>query len=304
MNKRLAGILFFALVVSAAASFLLYQLIAKRLVAQQDAATTQLLVAAKNLEVGAMIKEGDVKLADWKGAVPPHALTTPEEVIGRGVISSTYEGEPILEERLAAKGAGAGLAATIPVGMRAVAVRVNEIVGVSGFVTPGQRVDILIMGNAPNMPNNVGTLARTLLQNIEVLSAGQEVQKNNEGKPIQVPVVNLLVNPDQAEILSLASNEARIQLVLRNPLDTKEVTPPGTAMSYLFTGVGKGLPAPPRAGAPTGGPIQTRTRPAYIPPPAPKKESTSVLVEVLQGTRRSTAKFEEANKIEAKAEEK
>jgi pilus assembly protein CpaB len=188
--------------------------------------------------------------------------------------------------------------------MRAVAVRVNEIVGVSGFVTPGQRVDILIMGTTPNMSNTLGTLARTLLQNIEVLSAGQEVQKNNEGKPISVPVVNLLVTPEQAEILSLASNDARIQLVLRNPLDTKEVTPPGTAMSFLFTGVGKGLSAPPKAGAPVSGPVQTRTRPAYIPPPAPKKESTAVLVEVLQGTRRSTAKFEESNKSETKAEEK
>jgi pilus assembly protein CpaB len=304
MNKRLAGILLFALVISAAASFLLYQLIAKRITSQQDVPTTKLLVAARNLEVGAMLKEGDVRLADWKGAVPPHALSKPEEVVNRGVVASIFEGEPILEERLAAKGAGAGLAATIPVGMRAVAVRVNDVVGVAGFVTPGQRVDILIMGTTPNMSNSLGTLARTLLQNLEVLSAGQQVQKDNEGKPIPVPVVNLLVTPEQAEILSLASNEARIQLVLRNPLDTKEVTPPGTSLAYLFTGSGKGGPVAPAKGAPAGGPIQTRTRPAYVPPPAPKKESVSLLVEVLQGTKRSTAKFEESTRSENKAEEK
>jgi len=119
--------------------------------------------------------------------------------------------------------------------MRACAVKVDEVVGVAGFVTPGMRVDVLITGDAPGATNTVeGPQVRTLLQNIEVLSAGTDIQKDTEGKPQQVHVVNLLVTPEQAEVLSLASNQTHIQLVLRNPLDTDTGKMPGTAMSSLF----------------------------------------------------------------------
>ena len=145
--------------------------------------------------------------AKWPGGAPANALLKKEEIVGRGVIAEIYAGEPIRSDRLAPIGAGAGLAATIPLGMRAVAIRVNDVVGVAGFVTPGARVDLLIMGAPANVPG--GTVAKTLLQNIEVLSAGQQIQKDSEGKPIPVPVVNLLVTPEQAEIVSLASNHAQ-----------------------------------------------------------------------------------------------
>ena len=153
-------------------------------------------------------------------------------------MAGIYEGEPILESRLAVKGAGAGLAATIPPGMRAVAVRVNDVVGVAGFVVPGQRVDVLVLGTPPGGSANTGTgtITKTILQNIQVLSAGQNMQKDTEGKPATVQVVNLLVTPQQAETLSLVSNDMRIQLVLRNPLDNKEVASSGTAASSVFTG--------------------------------------------------------------------
>jgi pilus assembly protein CpaB len=135
-------------------------------------------------------------------------------------------------------GSGGGLAATIKDGMRAIAVRVDQVVGVAGFVTPGMHVDVLISGVPPT--NGGGAVAgnntqvRTVLQNIEVLSAGTDIQKDAEGKPLQVQVVNLLVTPEQAQVMALASNETRIQLVLRNPLDTKVATVQGTAMTNLF----------------------------------------------------------------------
>jgi pilus assembly protein CpaB len=157
-----------------------------------------------------------------------------EDIIGRGVTTTIYDGEPIVENRLAPKGAGGGLAAMIPSGMRAVAVRVNDVVGVAGFVVPGMRVDVLISGNPPNPNASQGSQTRTLLQNIEVLSAGQDFKKDNEGKPLGVGVVNLLVTPEQAEMLSLASNQTTIQLVLRNPLDTQMAKTPGTAVVELF----------------------------------------------------------------------
>jgi pilus assembly protein CpaB len=163
------------------------------------------------------------------------------------VLADIYQGEPILESRLAAVGSGGGLAATIPQGMRACAVKVDEVVGVAGFATPGMRVDVLISGTPPGAQGAQtaaeGIQSRTILQNIQVLSAGTEIQHDPEGKAKPVQVVNLLVTPEQAEVLSLASNQqVKIQLVLRNPLDTKTDQVPGTAMTNLFADPGAKKP--------------------------------------------------------------
>jgi pilus assembly protein CpaB len=303
MNKRLLSVLIFALVVSAAASFLVYRLLAAQLASSAKAATSRVLVASHSLANGALIKDSDVKMADWGGPIPNGALTRPEDAIGRGVIEPIYDGEPVLESRVAQRGAGAGLAATIPPGMRAVAIRVNDVVGVAGFVTPGMRVDILIAGNPPGANGQIGTQTKTLLQNVEVLSAGQNIQKDAEGKPVSVPVVNLLVTPEQAEILSLASNETRIQLVLRNPTDTDKVKTPGTAIAYLFNGR-EGVP-PPKAPAAARKPPAPKPAPVPVavaaPPPPPEK--VNITVEVITGSKKSEAKFEEKVK-DQKPEEK
>jgi pilus assembly protein CpaB len=284
MNRRLAGVLAFGLVVSAVASLLLYRMIVSRVAAAAQRTGTDLVVAARPLALGTLIRDLDVKVVPWKENLPPQAATRVEEVIGRGVVANILEGEPIVESRLAPKGAGAGLAATIPVGMRAVAVRVNEVVGISGFATPGMRVDVLVLGDSPHdSTRSVGTLSKTLLQNIEVLSAGDQIQKDAEGKPVSVQVVNLLVTPEQAEVLSLASNQARIQLVLRNPLDREQAQTSGTAMSRLLA-----LSAPPAA----------KPRPAYTPPPrqsvAPVKNPEPIVVEVFHGAARTEIRFDAA----------
>ena len=130
--------------------------------------------------------------------------------------------------------------------MRACAVKVDDVVGVAGFVTPGMHVDVLISGTPPGAQvDTQGTVSRTILQNIAVLSAGTDIQKDAEGKPKQVQVVNLLVTPEQAESLSLAGNQVRIQLVLRNPMDTEIAKVPGTAMGTLFASQ-NAAPASPR----------------------------------------------------------
>lgn len=286
MNQRLFSVLIFAFVVSAGASLLLYRLIASRVTATAKAPTTQVLVAAHNLELGILIRESDLKMADFSGTLPRGALLRKEDVVGRGVISTIYEGEPVMENRLAAKGAGAGLAATIPAGMRAVAVRVNEVVGVSGFVVPGMRVDVLIAGSPPNAKADVGTVSKTLLQNIEVLSAGQNFQKDSEGKAVQVQVVNLLVTPEQAEILALASNETRIQLVLRNPLDTQTTKTTGVALAGIFGGPIK----PPDLTPPKPRHVErVTTLPYPVAPPPPKP--APVTVEVMNGNKRVQSTF-------------
>jgi len=300
MSKRLISVLIFAFIVSAGATVLVYRLVASRVTAEAKQPTAQILVAARNLAIGAMISEADLKLGAWAGALPAGAVTKKEDAIGRGVVSAVYEGEPLLETRLAPKGGGAGLAATIPPGMRAVAVRVNDVVGVAGFVSPGQRVDILVTGVPPGGGSGSGSFTKTVLQNIEVLSAGQNIQRDAEGKPITAQVVNLLVTPEQAEILSLISNEMRIQLVLRNPLDTKEVTTGGIAESSVFTGFAPqpAAPQPPRprvAAAPRAAPPVRQAQPVVIP----------ITVEVIQGSKRSSSKFQqEADPAEASEEKK
>jgi pilus assembly protein CpaB len=262
MNKRFIGVLTFAFIVAAGASLVLYKVLVNRPQAAKAApVAVKIALASRDLEVGTVLKDDDVKLADWPGAVPVGASTKPQEPVGRGVTTTIYAKEPVIESRLAPKGAGGGLAAMIPTGMRAVAVRVNEVVGVAGFVVPGMRVDILISGNSPGTNSNVGTLTRTLLQNIEVLSAGQDFKKDAEGKPITVQVVNVLVTPEQAEQLSLASQQTSIQLVLRNPLDREVAKTPGTALAHLFLGGKFAMPRPPgdsNASAP-------RPRPVHVP---------------------------------------
>lgn len=273
MNRRLLNILLIAFVVAAGCSYIVFRLVGNRLSGTRQT-TTHVIAAATDLKLGTVLRDADLTTIEITGSLPKGAILKKENAIGRGVISNLYLGEPILENRLAAPGSGGGLAATIPQGMRATAVRVNEVVGVAGFVTPGMRVDVLITGNPPGGATSQGSLVRTLLQNIEVLSAGTDIQRDAEGKPLQVQVVNLLVTPAQAEILSLASNETRIQLVLRNPLDTKMDKPPGTATAQLFN-----ESAPPPKATATG---------HSVPKPAP---SRVYLVEVFNGSKKSETKF-------------
>jgi pilus assembly protein CpaB len=276
MNRRLLNILLIAFVIAAGCSYIVFRLVVSRLAATHKT-TAQVVAAATDIKLGSVLRATDLTTVEIAGVLPKGAILKKEDAVGRGVISNLYLGEPVLESRLAAPGSGGGLAATIPPGMRASAVKVNDVVGVAGFVTPGMRVDVLITGNSPGASASQGVMVKTLLQNIEVLSAGTDIQRDAEGKPQQVQVVNLLVNPEQAQLLSLASNEARIQLVLRNPLDTKLDQTPGTAMAQLFS---DGSP-PPKAA-----PVAVRTA-----TPKPVGPSHVYLVEVFNGSKKTEAKF-------------
>ena len=157
MNKRFVGVLTFAFLVAAGASLVLYRVLINRPTTTKAApALAQVALATKDLEVGTVLKEDDVKVAEWPGAIPVGATTQVKDIIGRGVITAIFAKEPIIESRLAPKGAGGGMAAMIPPGMRAVAVRVNEVVGVAGFVVPGMHVDVLISGNTPGRQRSPG----------------------------------------------------------------------------------------------------------------------------------------------------
>ena len=198
MNKRFVGVLTFAFLVAAGASLVLYRVLINRPTTTPSPRRAGASCAGDqgSRSRARVLKEDDVKVAEWPGAIPVGATTQVKDIVGRGVITAIFAKEPIIESRLAPKGAGGGMAAMIPPGMRAVAVRVNEVVGVAGFVVPGTHVDVLISGNTPGGNASLGTLTQTLLQNIEVLSAGQDFKKDAEGKPIMVQVVNMLVTPN------------------------------------------------------------------------------------------------------------
>src|SRR5665213_1175216 len=205
MKKRLLSVLAFALAVSAGAAFVLYQLIASKVKVGASSAprTTRVFVASRDLALGALILERDLRSAEYLSP-PAGALSKKEDLVGRGVTNPIHEDEPFFDASLAPRGAGAGFAATIPQGMRAFAVHVNEVVGVAGFAVAGMRVDILVSGLPPgSATDSLGSITRTLLQNVEVLSAGQNYQKDAEGKPVLVQVVDVLVTPAQAEVCLL-----------------------------------------------------------------------------------------------------
>ena len=276
MNRRLLTVLTIAFLVAGACSFLVYRLVGKRVTSAQKQTTTRVVAASSDIKLGSVLTSADLGTIEIAGTPPKGTILKPQDAIGRGVVSDLYQGEPILDTRLASLGSGGGLAATIRKGMRACAVKVDEVVGVAGFVTPGMRVDVLISGNPPGMSNSAtGPEVRTLLQNIEVLSAGTDIQKDTEGKPNKVQVVNLLVAPEQAEVLSLASAQTHIQLVLRNPLDTETGKLPGTALSNLF-------------GESDRPPAKVTTIAASAHKPAPPIYS----IVVFNGAQRSEQKFE------------
>jgi pilus assembly protein CpaB len=181
--------------------------------------------------------------------------------------------EPILEGKLAPKEGGAGLSATIPDGMRAVSVSVNDVIGVAGFVVPGTMVDVLVTGGT-----SYGNVTRTILENVRVMAAGQKVEQDREGKPQTVPVITLLVSPEDANSLTMASTQGRIQLALRNTLDSKKVDPPPVLQAFLFGGT----PPPPPTVAKN---LHPTPKPAAAPPPE------AFNVEVIRGDKKEESKF-------------
>lgn len=277
MTRRLLTILLFALLVASASTYVVWKMVGNRLQASRQETGARVVAAASDIKLGTVLTADNLTAVEIEGTLPKGVILEKDKssLVGRGVISDLYQGEPVLENRLAAPGSGGGLAATIPTGMRACAVKVDDVVGVAGFVTPGMRVDILISGIPPGVPGVLqSTETRTILQNIQVLSAGTDIQKDAEGKPKQVQVVNLLVSPEQAETLSLASNpQVKIQLVLRNPLDTQVAQVSGTAMTNLF-----GTQAPP--------PTTRRPTVKYVSV-SPKAFS----IQVINGSKRSQEVF-------------
>jgi pilus assembly protein CpaB len=276
MNRtRLLLIGAVALALGAFASLIVYRNL-KASTTADNRPGVDVVVAAGDLQVGARIEDHDVKLVHLPSAdLPAHTYPLMSRVVGRGVVLPITKGEFVLPNKLAGEDAGFGLPSLIPPGMRAVSVRVNEVVSVAGFVVPGTHVDVLLTGNPTGAAEQQTS---TVLENVAVIATGQKLERNAGGDPQMTPVITLLVSPDDAQKLTLASTQGRIQLSLRNPLDTKQQEMSAVNTGSLYRG---GAPAPvapkPRAVKHT----------AVQPPPAP----SIYTVEVIQGSKKETTKF-------------
>jgi pilus assembly protein CpaB len=237
----------------------------------------EVLVAAKDLAVGSKINSDDLKIVRIpEGAFPPTVVRHKADVLERGVIIPISAGEFILTNKLAAEKAGAGLPSLIPPGMRAMSVRVNEVVSVAGFVLPGTRVDVLLTGNPSGGGDQQTT---TVLENVAVLATGQKLERNSAGDPENAAVITLLVSPDDAQKLTLASSQGRIQLSLRNPLDTKQQDLGLVSTNSLYRG---SAPPPVRVTA-----SRPKTKSVMTVPSAPQVYA----VEVIRGDKKEETKF-------------
>jgi pilus assembly protein CpaB len=209
-----------------------------------------IVVASRDLPAGTIVRREDLETLEWPGSAMPEGFANQAgEVVGRGLVVEVRKSEPMVEWKLADKEAGGGLPITIPEGMRAVSVEVDEVIGVAGFVLPGTRVDVLATVMPTNDRRQITT--RIILQNVPALAADQVYQRDMEGEPQPVTVVTLLVTPEEAEALTLAATEGRIQLALRNTLDSESVATEGRRIASLVAGDGSSSsPRAPSAAAP------------------------------------------------------
>lgn len=269
------SILILAIGSGGAASILTYRILKNRPVVTSNdtskpAPSIPMVVATSKLPYGTVLQPEHVKTIQWASkSRPMGSFTDPKAVVGRTIIDGLYPEEPILEGRLGPVGAGAGLASVIPQGKRAVSVRVNEVIGVAGFVLPKTRVDVLVSVNPGGQKGE--SRSKMILQNAEVLAAGQVIEQDEEGTPETVNVITLVVSPEEAEKLTLAANEGDIQLALRNNLDSDPVTTSGAMLNTIVRGAKQRTVTP-------------RSRRRAAPAPA----ST---VEVIRGNKRSQESF-------------
>jgi pilus assembly protein CpaB len=238
-----------------------------------DPETQPVVLASRDLPLGKVLDETDLIQVEWPAAtVPSGFAATTEELVGRSLLAGVQANEVILASKLADAGLY-GIVPLIPEGMRALAVKVDEVVGVAGFVTPQTRVDVILIMTPPGGREPI---SKVILQNIQALAAGQQIQETEDGTPITVTVVTVLVTPEEAERLALAATEGRIQMALRNTLDQEDVVTSGERASRLFAGVGSAA----RGGAAT----MNRSTPI----PATPQES---IIEIYRGGARTLISY-------------
>jgi pilus assembly protein CpaB len=248
-----------ALIVAFLASSYVYRQLKRVETNVKPVGHVQLVVAATPLQVGQLLAASDLTLVDWPESMQPQgSFQHKEQCVGRAVVVPMVPNQVILDQQLAKLGEGGGLPVSIPAGMRAVSVGVDDVVAVAGFVTPGTNVDVLATGTV--VEGNGESITRTILEHAKVLAVGQQLTTEN-GKPQSAPVVTLLVNPADGEKLTLAASTGKIHLALRNAIDAADVNPPAVYGYNVFTGTARP--------APTVSHVAAKAAPKATPPPPP-----------------------------------
>lgn len=286
MNRnRLLMIGVVALGLAGIVSLLIYRFLRGAINTGPTTSMAAVVVAATDLPVGTRLQENHLRLVKMPDTdLPPGTFRSLPEVVGRGVVVPMTKNELVLAGKLASENGGAGLPSLIPSGMRAVSVKVNDVISVAGFVTAGTRVDIVLTGNPTKDSDPAQITTTTVLENLQVLAAGQKLQRNEQGEPQQVTVITLLVSPEDAQKLVLASSEGRIQLALRNPLDTNHQPIPQIRNAALYR-------IQPGSGA---DPVVARVRdnsPRRVAKAVPQAVYIPFVVEVIRGDKRDVSKF-------------
>jgi pilus assembly protein CpaB len=282
MNRstRTTVVVGIAVAAAAVASLGAYGAIKRMPVREVEVRSLYQVVATHDLTMGTMITKDSVKLVAWPASSPVEkGFTAVESVLNRGLIDSVVANEPLTESKLAPVEAGAGLPPSITEGMRAISVKVNEVIGVAGFVVPGTRVDVMVTLRQDQQRDS---MTRVVVSDVQVLTAGTryDQEKARDGQPIPTSVVTLLVSPPDGERIGLAASEGQIMLTLRNPMDRRPTETAGIRSSALLGQA----PAP----APVVKNVQGRSRVAK-PSPAPADAPATKLytVETIRAAKRS-----------------
>jgi len=277
-NNRHMLVVFIAVVTAGLASLGVYHAVSRIPAREVEAAGISVVVAARSLPPGVRLTASDVRLAVWPAGSPvPGSFSTVDAVVNRGLLASVVQNEPLVAVKLAPLEAGAGLPPSIPAGMRAMSVKVNDVIGVAGFIDSGTRVDLVV-----TIRKRDDSTSRTVVSNVQVLTAGtrfdQEKARDGKSSAPAAAVVTLLVSPQDAERIALAQAEGQIMLVLRNPLDTEQTTTSGVRTASLL---GQEVAAPVvKAPAPRRAPAAAPTG----PPPTPSRMYT---VEAIRAAKRT-----------------
>jgi pilus assembly protein CpaB len=293
-GRRYTFVFYVAVAIAAIATFGVYRVL-ENTKASSRIATRPLVVAAKNLAEGSSIDRASLSVREWPVAtVPAGAFSSPDSLIGRVTRVAVFEGEPFVPGRLAPSGTGPGIEVKITPGKRAMALRINDVAGVSGLIQPNSRVDVLV--NIRSALDGGRQVSKLFMENMRVLSVGTRVERDAEGKAIEAATAALEVTPEEAERLAVAVNQGSIQLVLRGYGDPDSVRTKGANSSDVLSQLGS---APERSPEPAPRPIVRRERPKPPAPApvvvAPPEKPDSLTVTVFRGADNvQRQKFEKA----------
>jgi pilus assembly protein CpaB len=294
-ERRYSVVFYAAIVVAAGATYGVYKLLQHNRESTRIA-TVPVVVSLVDLPEGSTIDRNMVTANPWPvPTIPAGAFSTPDSVVGRVTRVAVFKGEPIDPGRLAPVGTGPGLEVKITPGKRAMALRINDVAGISGFIQPNSRVDVMVtLTNTKD--GKAQQVAKLFMENMRVLSVGHEVQRDAQGKPINAATATIEVTPEEAERLAVAASQGSIQLVLRGYGDPDSIDTKGATSRDVLSQLRLEQPTPVRTVS-RPAPRPRRPAPEPEPPPpviveVPPKRPDSLVVRIYRGAEVTQRKFD------------